>query len=70
MESFDAKRNLERVAAGMKGSEYFQKLVGVPARTIVEGYPPEYAEKVMATSIPMSMPLDVWVTRYPNAKMK
>jgi len=70
MESFDAKKQLDRVGAGFKGSQYFDKLMGVPARQVVEGYPPEYAQKVAATAIPNVPILDVWVTRYPNGNMK
>lgn len=71
IEHFDEKRNLARVMAGFKGrTDYFANLVKVPERHFVDGYPPEVAEKLTATPIPTIPIGDVWVTRYPNAKMK
>lgn len=63
IEHFDLQKNLNRVAAGFKGSDYFQNPVVVPARTVSDGYPPEYAEKIMATSIPNIPISDPWVMR-------
>lgn len=70
IEHFDWEKNMNRVKAGFKGSLWFQNGVKAPARTIVDGEPPEVAEKLGYTSIPTATPTDPWVVRYPNSKMR
>lgn len=63
LERFDEKRNMARVAAGWKGSKFFQNGVRAPMRDFVEGYPPEVAQNVNAQSFPQPTPIDPWVDR-------
>lgn len=63
IEHFDEKRNLNRVMAGFKGGDYFKNLVKAPARTIVDGWPPEVGQKFAATPIPNIPISDPWVNR-------
>jgi hypothetical protein len=68
IEPYDEMRNKARVGAGWKGGPFMKNPVVVPARTIVDGYPAEVAEKLGATSITQGTPTDPWVARYPGAK--
>lgn len=63
IESFDEKRNMARVAAGWKGSNFFQNGVKAPDRTFVDGYPKEVAEAAGSQSFPQPTPIDPWVNR-------
>jgi hypothetical protein len=61
---FSATENLARVTAGMRASGPFLKNpVTVPARTIVEGYPAEVAEKFSDTGVKKATPIDPWNVR-------
>lgn len=60
IESFDEKRNLARVAAGFKGSDWFQRPAVPQSKTFVDGTPPEVKEKLGATSIPQATPVAPW----------
>lgn len=63
IEKFDERRNMARVAAGWKGSHFFVNGVKAPARTFVEGWPPEVSQAVNAQSFPQPTPIDPWVDR-------
>lgn len=70
IESFSEKKNLARVSAGLTGGPFNRNPLPPQPRQIVEGYPPEYAEKVMGAKIPQSTPIDTWVERRTNSSMK
>lgn len=63
IESFSESKNLARVAAGFKGSEYFKAPRLYAEYPFIQGYPKESLEKYQAASIPMSTPTDPWVSR-------
>lgn len=63
IESFNEAKNLARVFAGFKGSDWFQKGAMYPKLTFVDGYPPEVPEKFGATMIPQGTPTDPWNMR-------
>lgn len=67
---FNQQANLARVAAGWKGGPFAKNLNLAPSMKIVEGRGALADEKLMAGSFPQPTPVDPWVARYPNAKIK
>lgn len=63
IESFNEQTNLNRVMAGFKGSQWFQKPQLEPKRPFIDGYPSEVAANFRATSFPQPTPTDPWVNR-------
>lgn len=72
IESFDEKRQLARVNAGFKGGSpsLFANPVTVPARSFVDGWPSESNAKFAPVTVSGGTPIDPWVYRFPNQKMK
>ncbi len=68
IESFDYNKNINRVLSGLKGGMYFESPVTVPARTIVDGYPSEYAQNVGSTPAPAIPVIDTWAARSAKSK--
>lgn len=69
IESYSNDRQLAKYRAGIQGSDFFGEPNPAPAMTVVEGYPPEVAQKLMSSPIPQPPVTDPWVVRYPNAKL-
>lgn len=63
IEHFDQNRNIARVKAGFKGGSWYANPVKVPARSIVNGWPPEVKMKMEAGSIAQGKPTDPWMSR-------
>lgn len=63
IESFNEQKNLARVAAGFKGSEYFNSFKLTPDMPFIEGWPRESIEKYMPGVIPQPTPIDTWNQR-------
>ncbi len=64
IEPFDAMRNFKRVAAGWRGSKFFQKMVLAPVRNFVEGWPPEVSQEMQDTEkASHATPYDAWNSR-------
>lgn len=64
IEEFSAERNLARVSAGFKGSEWFKGGIPFPHAPFVDGWPVEVAEKFDAPqSLSQPTPTDPWVDR-------
>ena len=64
MEEFNEKTNVARVLAGMRGGPFFNNPVLAPARTFVDGWPPETTAKLDPPgSIPSIPIIDSWNER-------
>lgn len=70
MEEFNEARAWAKVGAGFKGGPFNKSWNLAPSLTFVDGYPSEVTEKLNGGPIPQEKPLDPWVARYPNSKMK
>lgn len=63
IESFNEAKNLARVAAGFKGSEFFTKPRMQADIPFKDGYPETVVKKFEATAIPQGTPTDPWNSR-------
>lgn len=63
IESFDEMKNLNRVKAGWRGGNQFKNGAEAPARTFVDGHPPEIAQMMSYEKPPQSTPIDTWFGR-------
>jgi len=63
IESFDAMKNMKRVASGFKGSKFFQSMQLTPPRTFVEGWPPEVSQNFQDREMAHPKPENPWYSR-------
>lgn len=69
VEKYSNERQLSKYKAGINGSDFFGAPNPPPAMTVVDGFPKEVDQKLMAGEAPSGAPFDPWVYRRPNDKM-
>lgn len=70
METFNQAKNLARVATGFGDGPMFKNLNVAPSMTFKDAIEPTVKAKLDAAATPQPTPIDPWVARYPNAKVK
>lgn len=61
--SYSNATQMAKYKAGIQGSDFFGEPNPPPAMTVVEGYPPEVAQKLQSSEVAHPAVQDVWAMR-------